>query len=421
MAEIEEGGVTHGRAALGWFALAWLLAAVVGGYAAATMEPFHVVRVPGIEPARHGGLAHHMLDPWQHWDGLWYLRIARSGYAADGSAAFFPLYPGLIRAVAPLTGGDALAAALLISWLSLAGALVVLDRLLSAEFGRSVATTALLLLVSFPTAFYFHAAYTESLFLLLAAGSFLAARRRRWLLAGFLGLLAGLTRSAGLLFAPVLAIEAWSQTHANGAPGGWRALASRAGLAALARAPGRSLLGAAIPLLAVPALLVLFDRTLDDPLAFSSAQRLWERHPAAPWSALYDGIRVLLPGGPRLLEPIAGAPPRLDRYVAGFLESNAYNLAAALGGLALAGLALRRLPASFGAFALGGVLLPLFSPSRVLPLYSMPRFLLVLFPLFVALALPLEARPRLRSAVLIASAALQGLFTVRFALWYWVA
>lgn len=423
---VEGGGAAGARSmgartALALCALAWVVAALVGGYAAITMEPFHEVRVAGVEPARHGTLGRFFLDPWQHWDGQWYLRIARSGYADDGSAAFFPLYPALIRMLTPVTGGDPLAAALVISWLAFAGALVVLAKLLAADFGESIAGTSLLLLASFPTAFYFHAAYTESLFLLLAAGALLAARRRRWIAAGLLGLLAGLTRSAGFLLAPVLAIEAWTQAWRGDGGARWRDLASRAGLSAIARAPGRSLAGAAIPLLALPLLLVLFDRALGEPFAFSHAQRLWERHPAAPWTALVDGVRVLLPGGPRLLDPLPGGLPRLTHYTGGFLESNAYNLLAAVGGLALAAVALRRLPPSYGALALGGVLLPLLSPSQVLPLYSMPRFLVVLFPLFVTLAGTLENRPVLRGALLVLSAALQGLFAVRFALWYWVA
>jgi hypothetical protein len=94
---------------------------------------------------------------------------------------------------------------------------------------------------------------------------------------------------------------------------------------------------------------------------------------------------------------------------------------AAIGGLTLAAVALRRLRPSYGLFALAGVLLPLMTPSRVLPLYSMPRFIGVLFPLFVAAAVLLRRRPLLRAGVIAGAAALQGLFIARFVLWYWVA
>jgi hypothetical protein len=413
-----EGGA---RTALVLFAIVWLAAALVGGYASISMEPFHPVPVPGFTPSHHGAIGRFFLDPWGHWDGQWYLRIAQSGYANDGSAAFFPLYPALVRVTAPLAGGNRLAAALLISWIAFAAALVVLGRLLAEDIGEPAATNALLLLAAFPTAFYFHAAYTESLFLALAAGAFLASRHGRWLTAGTLALFAALTRSTGFLLVPALAVEAWARARRPDGRSGWRDLFSREGLSSLVRAPGRSFVAAAIPLLALPVLLLLFDRTLGDPLAFSHAQRLWERHAAAPWSAIIDGVRVLLPGAPRLLDPLPGGAPRLAHYAGGFLESNAYNLAAALGGLALAGLAVRRLPPAYGVFAVCGVLLPLLNPSRVLPLYSIPRFLVVLFPMFAALALPLSTRPVLRGAVLVLAACIQGLFAARFALWYWVA
>jgi hypothetical protein len=409
------------RTALLVTALAWITAALVGGWAIATMEPFLAVAVPGLEPQHHSGAARVLLDPWQQWDGQWYLRIARNGYADDGSAAFFPFYPALIRIASPLTGGDALLAALLLSWIAFAGAMLVLSAMLLRDLGEETATTALLLIVTFPTAFFFHAAYTESLFLLLAAGTFLAARRRRWIVSGLLALGACLTRSAGFALVPALLVEAWTQSRGAGEKVRWRDLSTRTGVSALLRTPGRSLAAAAIPLLALPALLLLFDRTLGDPWAFSAAQRLWERHTTAPWTALIDGVRVIVPGGPKLLDPLPGGTARLSHYGGGFLESNVYNLIAALGGIALAVLAVRRLPPSYAAFAVVGVLLPLLSPSRVLPLYSMPRFLLVLFPLFVALAIPLQKRPLLRAAVLSFSASLQGLLAVRFALWYWVA
>src|SRR5260370_18121499 len=64
--------------------------------------------------------------------------------------------------------------------------------------GELVGRRLLLYLCIFPTAFFFFAAYNESLFLLFTASSFLAMRRQQWWLAGILGLFAALTRSAGI-------------------------------------------------------------------------------------------------------------------------------------------------------------------------------------------------------------------------------
>ena len=140
-----------------------------------------------------------------------------------------------------------------------------------------------------------------------------------------------------------------------------------------------------------------------------------------PWVGLVDGIRVLLPGHPPYLEPLPGGFPRLPDYPGGFLQAHAYNLVAALGGLALSVVALRRLRPSFGVLALAGVVLPLMTPSRLQPLQSMPRFLVVLFPLFAALALLVRGRPLLTAIAIAVGATLQGFFIARFTLWFWVA
>src|SRR4051812_29226269 len=132
-------------------------------------------------PPYDGSSLHILVTAWERADGLWFLRIADGGYGlGDGSAAFFPLYPLAIRAVSWLLGGHPLPAALLVSNLSFLGALIVLYRLTVREISVPAARTAVLLLALFPTSFFFFAPLSESLFLLLAVGSFSAARRRWW-------------------------------------------------------------------------------------------------------------------------------------------------------------------------------------------------------------------------------------------------
>ena len=71
-------------------------------------------------------------------------------------------------------------------------------------------------LLIFPTAYFLHVGYTESLFLALVLGCFLAVRRDHWWLAGALGGLAALTRINGLVLVPALAAEAWLEWDADG-------------------------------------------------------------------------------------------------------------------------------------------------------------------------------------------------------------
>ena len=69
------------------------------------------------------------------------------------------------------------------------------------RLGAKSALWTVVFLSVFPTAFFFQAIYSESLFLLLSVACFLAARRGRWALAGAAGFLASLTRNTGLLLA----------------------------------------------------------------------------------------------------------------------------------------------------------------------------------------------------------------------------
>jgi Mannosyltransferase (PIG-V) len=85
------------------------------------------------EPALTGALAEPLLSPLARWDAVWYLRIAESGFGgSDVRAAFFPLYPLLVRAVAAPFGaspGALLVAGYVVALLAFLGALVLLHRL----------------------------------------------------------------------------------------------------------------------------------------------------------------------------------------------------------------------------------------------------------------------------------------------------
>jgi hypothetical protein len=80
----------------------------------------------------------------------------------------------------------------------------------------------------------------------------------------------------------------------------------------------------------------------------------------------------------------------------------------------------RRFGAPYGVFALLSLAIPLSLPAEELPLLSMSRFGLVVFPLVLALA-ALTARQRLHDAVVTVSSLLLGVAVVQWALWQWVA
>jgi hypothetical protein len=89
--------------------------------------------------------------------------------------------------------------------------------------------------------------------------------------------------------------------------------------------------------------------------------------------------------------------------------------------LALTVVAWRRVGAPYGLFAAVSIAIPLAYPSSRWPLLSLPRFGLVIFPLFLAGAAVTAGRPRLHNAVVACSALFLGVAVVQWALWQWVA
>ena len=356
------------------------------------------------EPALTHALADPVLAPLARWDSVWFLRIADSGYGdSPPRAAFFPLYPLLVRAVAtPLGGsnGALLAAAFLISLAAFAGALFLLHRLAELELGRRLARPTLLLLAVFPAAVYFGAPYSESLFLLLAVGAFYAARTGRWAWAGTCAGLASGTRSAGLLLLIPLAMIWWSSRERRGRDAAWLLLAP-AGMAAYA------------------AWLGLVE---GDAFRFLDVQDAWSRELAVPlagaWDgfvAAVDGVRQLASGSrtPVYFEKAAGDPFRIAAINVMLFATLVFAVVACVG-------ALRRLPRPYGVWVGASLLLPLTLPVTPQPLMSLPRFVSVLFPVFMWLAVVCEER-RSTDLVLAVSAVGLGLFTAQYATWHWIA
>jgi len=149
------------------------------------------------------------------WDALWYVRVAEQGYGYEvrlpngdvhSNLAFFPLLPWLERllhSLTPLSYADAGFVVSLLSSLAAAwGIFAVADHV----YGGRVALYAVLSWAVLPVGIVQSMAYSESLFTALAAWSLYAVLTGRWITAGVLASLAGLTRPVGL--AVVLAVWA---------------------------------------------------------------------------------------------------------------------------------------------------------------------------------------------------------------------
>jgi hypothetical protein len=153
------------------------------------------------------------LEIWNRWDSLHYQQLAQFGYGSTGvlKAWFYPLFPWCTRCVASLSG-NYLISAFIVSGLASVAAALLLRRIVQLDYPADVARRAVWFFLIFPTAYFLHIGYTESLFLALALGSILAARLERWWLAGVLGALCWMTRGSGIILIPALAIEAAHQS-----------------------------------------------------------------------------------------------------------------------------------------------------------------------------------------------------------------
>ena len=210
---------------------------------------------------------------WNRWDATHYLKLAEHGYVAKGdgrtSIVFYPLYPWLVRAVRFFCRSY-FAAALIVSGAASICAGILLRRLAELDEPAKVARLAVWFLLIFPTAYFLHIGYSESLFLALVLGCLVAARKQFWMVAGLLAALASLTRVNGALLGPTLLVEAWLQYRITRRINwGWLWI-------------GAVGLGTGI-------YLCINYRVAGDPFAFSKIMEVnWYKRFKMPWAGIHD-------------------------------------------------------------------------------------------------------------------------------------
>jgi hypothetical protein len=345
------------------------------------------------EPHRHpnadrwdGPILHELgsfTDVWARWDSSFFLQIAEHGYDR-ATAAFYPLYPGLVAVLGRVLFGQYIVAGIVVSLAAALGAFLLLHRVAEERLGADGARRTVLYLALFPTALFLQSVYSESLYLLLVLAAFVLAERGHFAWAGVVTGLTILTRVTGVALLPALALLAWRHRDR---------LRAFAGLAL------------AVPVAAAYPLLLW--QQIDDPWAFVHAQERWHRHlsAAGPFGGIWDALTNWV-------------PPGADHAHA--LAVNAEALIALVFFTALTVVAWRRFGAPYGLFAALSLAIPLSLPSDRWPLLSMPRFGLVIFPLFMALAV-LGGRPRVHTAIVAVSSLFLGIVVAQWALWQWVA
>jgi hypothetical protein len=313
------------------------------------------------------------LDLWGQWDSSWYLSIAEDGYqpvplqGPFANYAFFPLYPLLSRWVGWLVGGPYVGG-LVVANAAFLVACVFLYRLVALDDGAATARRAVKYLFAAPAGFIFSAMLSESLYLALLVMCFYFARTKQWGAVGGLGFLLALTRAPGVLaVVPLL----------------WLYLQQR-------RLSLRRVRPDILWLALLPAGLCVFmavnEVLTGDALAFAHIQvTAWGHRLHEPLSALWHNISS-------------------DNHIWRF---NAWYMVAVL---AFTVAFLRR----FGTAYLLLVLVSVLPPMVYGVWYSMVRYTVVIFPLYVVAARVTGSRPHLDQASTIALALLQG-----FLMTYW--
>ena len=320
------------------------------------------------------------MNIWSHWDGEHYVTLAMGGYLHppdNVSPAFFPMYPLLLRSFADLFGGPISKEALsvwapLISLLFLPFALYFIYHIALEVRDESVARGTVLILAFFPTTFFLNAAYTESLFLALSAGSVWAMRvRKDLLLACVLAGFAAATRNVGIFLVVPLMYE-WIRDVERFR---WRGVY-------LLLAPGGLFV-----------YMVYLWVRFGDPLLFYTAQESWGRHATGPLDTASRAWGAAVEGASRLLDPDLWAHPPLSNaanQLAG--ASNFFNLGFFVFAMVVLLAGSRYLPLSLTVYGLLLVAPAALFGTPGSPLMGTPRYVLVAFPVFIVLALLFKNR-----------------------------
>jgi hypothetical protein len=254
-------------------------------------------------------------------------------------------------------------------------------------------------------ALYDSAVYTEGLFLALSAGTFLAARRGRWGLAGALGGMAAMSRVAGgLLVVPLVILFLYGpRGDAPSVPAvrRWR--------------PRYGVTPAILWLTLIPAGAMLFSgylalRGYGLGATMHAESLYWGRRVVGPLTGVWDGARA---AWLQIRLELQGISPPLRQADAVAQLATLVLVVTALVGT------FRRLPLAYGAYVVVSLLQTLSAPAGVDPLSDFDRYASAWFPLLMwAAAWAVDHRAERK--LVVGSALLLAACTVQFATWQWV-
>lgn len=330
-----------------------------------------------------------LLYPWANFDGVYYLSIASNGYTVD-NAGFFPVFPLLTRLLAGIFGqGEPFGAiqffsALFIVNISFFLSILVFYKLLRLDYNHKITFRAIIFLLLFPTSFFFVSIYSESVFLLLTLLAFYFARKKQWFFAGLAAMVLSATRIVGVAIFPALIYELFLQKKTLRSP-------------------------SIFSLLFAP--LGIFGYAVFNKLQWGDYFRFLEVHGALGNSRATDSI-VLFPQTLfRYGKILFSVSPSVYEWWIAMLELATFFCVAILIYIGWK----KRIRLSYLLFALVSFLIPASSGTFT----GLPRYAVVMFPIFITLVL-IKSR-WIRFTYVTVSVVLLGLLLMLFSRGYFVS
>ncbi len=337
-----------------------------------------------------GGLQNYLSNPllfaWANFDGEHYLSIAQIGYRGL-EQAFFPVYPALMHFFAQPFGISITfltISGLLISNVSFIAALFFFYKLLRLDYSKYLSFLTISVLLMFPTSFYFSAVYSESLFLLLSVLSFYFARKDKWFWASIFGAISSATRIFGIILLPALILEAWQQKKSR-----------------------KEIFWIILIPIGLAAYIFYQWITVGDPLAFYHLQKIvGPQHESGITLLTQVYFRYI-----KMLLTVDFTNPIFHVIVLEFFVGILFFLLPIYGYF-------KKVRISYLFFGFVGFLLPTVQGS----FSSVPRYIMILFPSFLCLAIFVRGWPLFIRVIIMLSSIIWLMFGVSlFLRGYWVA
>lgn len=331
---------------------------------------------------------------WMNWDGGAYIHLARSGYSPPENSVFFPLYPALIRACAFIIGPHWATAALLVSnlgaLLAFGGVAALAAQVAAAGQERQIARTALILFAVYPLAFFTAAAYTDGLFVGLAAFALLCGLRRHWWWAAAFALLAGWSRPVG----PALILPlAWEAVQC------YRAARTAGTVRQALRETAPALAAVCAPVISVLTFSAYLWQRFGDPLIIIHSERHWAHISMSPIISI--PLAIFAFAHLALNSPLAWR--------------TLLDLAPVIGALIITLIAARRAPLALTLYMLGLLYIVTAAPINFTDLFvSGGRYMIAAIPVVIALAGWLRRADWLLPALCVCGVSLQAILTIFF-------